>query len=191
LEYALRYGQNLSHLVLMNTGGDQKWVRENAPEILAKRGFSAPAVEAARRFYSGQVTPETYQRTVMKFMTGYFYHINPLTMALGMLKGPHTVYRPEALIQGYGQLLDGWNVMDRLGEIHTPTLVLAGRYCFLFPPEHQAILADRLPNAKLELIERAGHNPQMERPAETMRAIREFLAGNLIQVPGTWQVPGT
>ena len=191
LEYALRYGQNLSHLILMNTGGDQRWVRKNAPELLAKRGFSSSAVEAARRFYSGQVTPETYQRTVMKFMTGYFYHINPLTMALGMLKGPHTVYRPEALIQGYGQLLDGWNVMDRLGEIHTPTLVLAGRYCFLFPPEHQAILADRLPNAKLELIERAGHNPQMERPAETMRAIREFLAGNLIQVPGTWQVPGT
>ena len=176
LEYALRYGQNLSHLVLMNTGGDQRWVRKNAPELLAKRGFSASAVEAARRFYSGQVTPESYQRTVMKFMTGYFYHFNPLTTALGMLKGPQTVYRPEALIQGYGQLLDGWTVMDRLSEIHTPALVLAGRYCFLFPPEHQAILADRLPHAKLELIERAGHNPQMEQPAETLRAIREFLA---------------
>jgi len=177
LEYALRYGQNLSHLILMNTGGDQRYVRENAPEILAKRGFSASAVEAARRFYSGQVTPENYQSTIMKFWTGYFYHINPLTMALAMLKGPHTVYRPEALIQGYGQLLDGWSVMDRLGEIRTPTLVLAGRYCFLFPPEHQAILADRLPNAKLDLIERAGHNPQTERPTETIRAIREFLAG--------------
>jgi len=177
LEYALRYGQNLSHLILMNTGGDQRWVRKNAPELLAKRGFSSSAVEAARRFYRGQVTPETYQSTVMKFWTAYFYHINPLTTTLGMLKGPQTVYRPEALIQGYSQLLDGWSVMERLGEISTPTLVLAGRYDFLFPPEHQAILADRLPNAKLELIERAGHNPQMERPAETIRAIREFLAG--------------
>lgn len=176
LEYALRYEQNLSHLILMNTGGDQKWVQRNAPKLLAKRGFSASAVEAARRFYSGQVTPENYQSTVMKFWTGYFYHINPLTVALGILKGPHTVYRPEALIQGYGHLLRGWNVIDRLGEIRTPSLVLAGRYCFLFPPEHQAILADRLPNARLELIERAGHNPQMERPAETMRAIREFMA---------------
>ncbi len=177
LEYALRYGQNLSRLILMNTGGDQWWVRENAPELLAKRGFSASAVEAARRFYRGQITPENYQRTVIKFGTGYFYRMNPVTTVLDMLKGPHTVYRPEALIQGYGQLLDGWTVMDRLREIHTPTLVLAGRYDFLFPPEHQAILADRLPHAKLELIERAGHNPQMERPAETMRAIREFLAG--------------
>jgi proline iminopeptidase len=56
--------------------------------------------------------------------------------------------------------------MDRLHEIDVPTLVMAGRYDFLFPPEHQAILADRLPYATLELIERAGHNPQDERPAE-------------------------
>ncbi len=175
LEYALRYGQNLSHLILMDTGGDQQWVSRNAPELLAKRGYSTSAVEAARRFYSGQITPENYQRTVMKFGDAYFHSVNPLTMAIGMLKGPHTVYRPEALIQGYGHLLNGWTVMDRLGEIQAPTLVIAGRSDFLFPPEHQAILADRLPNAKLVLIERAGHNPQMERPAETIRAVREFM----------------
>jgi proline iminopeptidase len=67
-------------------------------------------------------------------------------------------------------------VMDRLSEIQMPTLVIAGRHDFLFPPEHQAILADRLPNAQLELIERAGHNPQMERTAEVMQGIRRFFA---------------
>jgi proline iminopeptidase len=57
-----------------------------------------------------------------------------------------------------------------------PTLVIAGRWDFLFPPEHQAILADRLPNARLELVECAGHNPHIERQAEVVQAIREFLA---------------
>jgi proline iminopeptidase len=66
--------------------------------------------------------------------------------------------------------------MDRLSEIQVPTLVLAGRHDFLFPPEHQAILADRLPNASLEIIERAGHNPQMERPAEVIEILRSFVA---------------
>jgi proline iminopeptidase len=176
LEYALRYPQSLSHLILMNTGGDQQWVAKHAPEILAKRGFSAAAVQAARRFYSGQITSENYQRTVMKFASGCFYCMLRLGIVREMLVGPHTVYRPEALIFGYSQLLDGWTVMDRLDEIETPTLVLAGRYDFLFPPEHQAILVDRLPNAQLELIECAGHNPHMEQPAETMRAIRNFVA---------------
>jgi proline iminopeptidase len=40
LEYALRYPQSLSRLILMNTGGDQGWVNQNAPEILAKRGIA-------------------------------------------------------------------------------------------------------------------------------------------------------
>ena len=73
LEYALRYPQSLSHLILMDTGGDQWWVNQNAPEILAKRGYSAGAVQAARRFYNGQMTPGEFLPTFMKFMSAYFY----------------------------------------------------------------------------------------------------------------------
>ena len=36
LEYALRYPHSLSHLLLMDTCGDTRWVQQNAPEILAK-----------------------------------------------------------------------------------------------------------------------------------------------------------
>jgi proline iminopeptidase len=83
--------------------------------------------------------------------------------------------RPEALIFGFGQLLKGWTVMDRLNEIKTPTLVMAGRDDFQFPPEHQAALSAGLANAHLEIIERAGHNAQSERPNEVMEAIKGFI----------------
>src|SRR5512136_3398870 len=66
LEYALRYPQSLSHLILMNTGGDQWWVNQNAPELLAKRGYGAAAVQAARRFFNGQITPGEFLPTSMK-----------------------------------------------------------------------------------------------------------------------------
>jgi proline iminopeptidase len=181
LEYALRYPQSLSQLVLMNTGGDQWWVNQNAPDLLAKRGFSATQVDAARRFYNGQLTPDEVLPTVQKFIQAYSYHssplYNPILMALAQKVGlgPPMKMRPEALVFGYGQLLQGWTVMDRLSEIQVPTLVLAGRYDFLFPPEHQAILADRLPNARLELVECAGHNPQIEQTAEVIEIIRSFV----------------
>lgn len=175
LEYALRYPQSLSHLVLMDTGGDQWWVQQNAPEILAKRGYSASSVQAARRFFSGQITADEYFPTVFKFFKAYYYRINLPGLVHDIFSGPRTKFRPEATIFGYSQLLNGWTVMDRLSEINVPVLVMAGRHDFLFPPEHQAILADRLPNAKLELIERAGHNPQMERPDEVIQAIRDFM----------------
>jgi proline iminopeptidase len=157
-------------------------VNQNAPEILAKRGYNADTVQAARRFYNGQVTVDEYFPTLVKFLGAYPYHrsiiYNPTFLRLATKAGwgPPMKMRPEALIFGYGQLLQGWTVMDRLHEIQVPTLVLAGRYCFLFPPEHQAILADRIPNARLELVERAGHNPQMEQQDEVIRILRQFLA---------------
>ena len=38
LEYALRYPHSLSHLLLLDTGGDHRRSQEKAPEELAKRG---------------------------------------------------------------------------------------------------------------------------------------------------------
>jgi proline iminopeptidase len=178
LEYALRYPHSISKLVLMDTGGDQCWVNQNAPEILAGRGFSPSAVQAARRFYNGQMTSKEFLPLVMKFATGYFYHISLWDMLIAMLFGKGEKRRPEATIFGYSQLLKDWTVMDRLSEIKLPTLVIAGRYDFLFPPESQAILADRLPNARLVLVERAGHNPQMERTAVVIEALRKFLSAS-------------
>jgi len=176
LEYALRYPQSLSHLVLMNTGSDQRWVSQNAPEILAKRGYNAAAVGAARRFYNGQLAPAEVMPNLLKFIRAYNYHFSLLGTIRELLFGPRLEMHPEALIFGYSQLLKNWTVMDRLNEIQAPTLVVAGRHDFLFPPEHQAILADRLPNAQLELIERAGHNPHNEQTAEVIEIIKHFLA---------------
>jgi len=175
LEYALRYPQSLSHLVLMDTGGDQWWVNQNAPELLAKRGYSASAVQAARRFYNGQFTPGEFLPTFMKFMSAYSYHFSPLTQIYQAVFGPHMKMQPEATIFGYNQLLDGWTVMDRLSEIKAPTLVLAGRHDFLFPTEHQVALTTGITNARLEIIERAGHNPHMERTAEVNEIIKSFI----------------
>jgi proline iminopeptidase len=39
LEYALRYPASLSHLVLLDTGGDSWWPQQNAAALLARRGY--------------------------------------------------------------------------------------------------------------------------------------------------------
>jgi proline iminopeptidase len=52
---------------------------------------------------------------------------------------------------------------------------MAGRDDFVFPPEHQVELAVGIPNARLRIIERAGHNPHTDRPAEVMDAPSNFI----------------
>jgi len=97
-------------------------------------------------------------------------------MARDMIRGEwHTKARPEALIFAGRHRLKGWTVMDRLGEIKVPTLVMAGRDDFLFPPERQVQLAAGIPNARLRIIERAGHNPHSEWPTEVIEALSDFI----------------
>jgi proline iminopeptidase len=175
LEYALRYPQSLSHLLLMDTGGDARWLQHNAAELLEKRGYSAAAVQAYRRYFSGQLTPKELFPASIKFARAFNYNSNLWAMVREVISGPRLKMRPAAAIFGFSQLLPGWTVMDRLSEIKVPTLVLAGRDDFQFPPEHQVALAGGIPNARLEIIERAGHEAPAEQPAKVIRAVRDFM----------------
>jgi proline iminopeptidase len=187
LEYALRYPERVSRLVLLDTAGDARWSQENAAEVLAGRGFSPKTVAIARRFYDGRIAPKDFVRAAARLMPAYDHRFSILRLAREMLDGGWRMKtRPEALIFG-GQMMRGWSVMDRLGEIGMPTLVIAGHDDFLFPPESQAMLAAGIPNARLRIIERAGHSPQSERPTETLAAVADFLA----VAPGLAETPGT
>jgi proline iminopeptidase len=176
LEYALRYPQSLSHLLLVDTCGDSRWAQENAPDTLARRGFHPDTVKLARRFFHGQIAPNEMLPAMMKFGKAYYHHLSPLQMAHMLVSGLRVKMRPEALIFGFSTLLKSWTVMDRLSEIKVPTLVMAGRDDFQFPPEHQEALAAGIPNARLVIIENAGHNAPEERPAEVIRAVKDFMS---------------
>ena len=176
LEYALRYPQSLSHLVLMDTCGDNWWVQENAPEILAQRGYSAAAVKRLAASSTGRSRPTKYFPALIKFARAYFYRLNPWQLAQRDGLGPrHKVPTRSHASSGTASCSTAGRSWTGSARSKCPALVMAGRHDFLFPPEHQAILADRIPNADLELIERAGHNPHKERTAEVIRAIRDFV----------------
>ncbi|HET7870398.1 MAG TPA: alpha/beta hydrolase [Actinomycetota bacterium] len=177
LEYALRYPHSLSHLVLLDTGGDSRWSQQNAPLDLAERGYTPKTVELVRRWFNGEFAKWEFFPIFMRI--GGAYSHGPflwLTVRDGIRGGWRSRMRPEAFIFAGRHLVKGWTVMDRLGEIQVPTLVMAGRDDFVFPPECQEELAAGIPNARLRIIERAGHNPHDERPAEVMQAVSEFVS---------------
>jgi proline iminopeptidase len=177
LEYALRYPQSLSHLVLLDTGADSWWSRENAPRVLAGRGYRPRTVQLVRRFFTGRIAPSEMAPAMLRFGSAYYHRHASLFAARQLVHGGwHAKVRPEPLIFAGRELLDGWTVMDRLGDITVPTLVLAGHDDFLYPPEHQAALAAGIPGARLQIVERAGHVPHDERPAEVLAAVRAFIA---------------
>jgi proline iminopeptidase len=175
LEYALRYPDRTSHLVLLDTGGDSRWA-QNAADLLAKRGHRPKKVALVRRWFNGEFAPKEYLPIFMRIGGAYSYHPLLGTARTLMHGAWHSKMRPETLIFAGRHLVKGWTVMDRLGEITAPTLVMAGRDDFVFPPECQRELAAGIPNARLLLIDRAGHNPHDEQTAKVMQALREFIA---------------
>jgi pimeloyl-ACP methyl ester carboxylesterase len=184
LEYALRYPDSLSHLVLLDSGGDSRWAQQNAADLVAKRGYGPKKAELARRWFNGELEPKEWLPIFMRIGDAYFYRKGlPLllhTAREALQGGWRSKPRPEALIFAGRKLAKDWTVMDQLDEITVPTLVMAGRDDFVFPPEHQAELAAGIPNARLQIIERAGHNPHSEQPAEVMEALRDFLGADAV-----------
>ncbi|HNS52140.1 MAG TPA: alpha/beta hydrolase [Anaerolineae bacterium] len=175
IEYALRYPGSLSHLVLVNTGGESRWAQDNAPEVLAQRGFSPEMVSLARRWFNGQVAPNQYFRSLMKLGPAYVYHTSWLRTIQILPWALRSKLSPEAGIWWFGQYHRGWTARDRLGQIQAPTVILAGSHDFVFPPECQEALAAGIPGARLVLVDRAGHSPMDEQPAQTLAVVRSFL----------------
>ncbi len=73
------------------------------------------------------------------------------------------------------QAIQGHDTWADLANIQNPTLVLAGKEDVLVPPENSKILAERIPEARLHLIEGGGHQFLIEQPDAFNSAVLEFL----------------
>lgn len=177
LEYVLRHPDSVSRLVLVDTGADSRWARENAPQLLAQRGFDPKKVELVRRWFHGEFTPREYLPIFWRISSAYGGRNGLRGVAREMAEGGwRTRMRAEPLIHAGRVLFDGWSVVDRLGEIAVPTLVMAGSEDFVFPPECQQELAAGIRGSQLVMIDGAGHDPQDEQPTRVMQVLRPFLA---------------
>jgi proline iminopeptidase len=135
----------------------------------------AENAELVRRWFHGEFPAEDMFRILMRLGPIYNPHTNLVGFAREAFRARGSKLRPEAFFQASRTLMPGWSVMDRLGEIAVPTLVIAGADDFVFPPECQRELAAGIPGAQLRLIERAGHNPHDEQTDVVMEAIRAFI----------------
>jgi pimeloyl-ACP methyl ester carboxylesterase len=71
----------------------------------------------------------------------------------------------------YNPQLKNW-----LGRIRVPTLVLWGESDRIVSPDYGRAYAGLIPGARFELIERAGHHPEIERPERFAERVTAFLS---------------
>ena len=148
------------------------------------RPTSSPAAASTRRrspslaaSTSGRIAPKDFVRAAIRLLPAYDHRFSFVRLAREMLEGG---WRSRMSRGACVRRADdaGLDVMDRLGEIHPPTLVIAGRDDFLFPPESQALLAAGIPDpgsgSSSEPV--TTHRPSDGR---ALGAVADFLAAHL------------
>ncbi len=70
---------------------------------------------------------------------------------------------------------DAFDVMDRLGEIDVPVLIISGEDDLLTPPKYADFLEKGIRSAHRAHLQDAGHLLPVEKPVEVNNAILDFL----------------
>jgi len=151
LDFALHYPHRLAGLILVGTGARLRVL----PAIL-----------------TGILTD--FEATV-DLVLGYAFGPSA-SEQLKRLGRQRLLNTSPKVIHGDYAACDAFDVMQRLGEVRGPTLVICGTADVLTPPKYSAYLRDHIPGAELVLVDRAGHMAMLEKPEVVARAVSEFMA---------------
>jgi pimeloyl-ACP methyl ester carboxylesterase len=72
----------------------------------------------------------------------------------------------------------GFSSGMRLKKISAPTLIMHGREDIIAPPENAEILAKRIPNAELVMLDKTGHF-LVSAPEKVINILNDFLTGKI------------
>jgi pimeloyl-ACP methyl ester carboxylesterase len=83
---------------------------------------------------------------------------------------------PANVIHGDLNVCNQFDIMEKVGEINIPTLVVSGTADNLTPIKYGEYLCRHIPGAKHSIIEDGGHYMALEKPEEFTEIIADFLS---------------
>ena len=172
MEYAIRYPDRVSALVLRDTSADhenEKAARENA---LSSTRVSID-VEKLDRINSGTVRDNDDLRDCWReILPLYDHHYDPAKVEERVATTP---YRYETHNFAFAVNQPQYDIKAQLPGITCPTLVTVGRDDWITPVASSETIASLIPNAQLEIFEESGHSPQIEEAEKFQAVVRGFL----------------
>jgi proline iminopeptidase len=167
LEYALRYPESVSRLILVDTAPVFNY-GEDIMRNAVNKGATPAMLEALA---ASSVEDEAMKSTLKLIWPLYFYRHQPAYDAL-----VDEMIVCAALEGQQEQMLSTYNTLPSLHEIGCPTLVLVGRDDFITPPSQAQLLHAHIPHSRLVVFEHSGHFPWIEEPALFIQTVKEWLA---------------
>ncbi len=173
LNYAIKYPQNLSHLILMNTfpAFDRIHVKEYLAGIQAKN----PSPELLK--VSRGLNPSTKEEfknlyRILNYLYVYDYNSDIKKRFEKMFEDMILNLEVAAL---NNSLLAKFNVISDLNKITAPTLVIGGKGDGIVPISEIQRLHDNIQNSEIYIFQKSGHYPFFEEPETFIKVVLEWF----------------
>lgn len=178
LEYAIRYQQHLSHLILRGTHASSKY-DVNAYEIAFRRGVPGMSNDEMKplldRMTLGQVyNDDDYRYIYLKLLP--LYVAGEIDAADAAAKAAAMPIRSETHNRVMQQCSLTYDIVDQIGIIRVPTLITVGRHDWICPVEGSEEMHRLIPTSQLVIFEQSGHGCQNEEHDKYLALMRQFLA---------------
>ncbi len=167
LEYALRYPERTSRLILLSTDPGGVDFEDFEADALRK-GATPEQLEVLKT----PVDDDAALRRMWEVVRPLYW--SEFDADLDDRVMGKTVFSAQAANAG-DAITKGWDVTPRLGEIRAPTLVLVGQEDIICPPSQAKILHEGIPNSELVLFEHSGHFLYVEEAGAFFDAVRTWL----------------
>lgn len=164
VEYAARYPQHTSHIMLVGTPPNAR-NRQEAQRY--REAFATEERRAIWRRNRERVTDEILRSAppeeVLRLQTvsgAPWFWYDPHFDASDLIAG--SVVNGEFMSRFFGVLLKDYDLSARFPHVRCPAFVAHGRYDFVVPPYLWEDELGKLPDATFRLFERSGHYPHYE-----------------------------
>ncbi|HIK15865.1 MAG TPA: alpha/beta fold hydrolase [Leptolyngbyaceae cyanobacterium M33_DOE_097] len=172
LTYASRYPQHVSHLIVMVTVPDFRFL-EKAKQNVAERG-TAEQKAIAQTLWEGTFRDEEHLREYFQ-ITRTLYSITAKEEDPIPKSWNRAILSADAINEAFGGFLRTYDVRSQLPQITAPTLVIAGKHDWICPPEFSEEIADLIPNSDLRIFENSGHAVRADEPEALLDVIAGFI----------------
>jgi proline iminopeptidase len=172
MEYAVRYPERVSALVLRDTAADNSHSHLARLNALASDRVTID-IERFDRIDTGQVRDNDDLRECWReILPLYDYVYDPEAVERKVAATP---YRFEAHNFAFSTNLPHYDLKPVLPSITAPTLVTVGRTDWITPVSCSEQIVSLIPGARLVVFEKSGHSPQLEEADAWTATVREFL----------------
>lgn len=164
LRFADRYPEKVEGLILINSMAashsqdEQEEYKDIAAQIQEKGINSKSMLDVSQAKMFGETTLKE-NSSLVEYWTDRW-----------------RTYPAESVYNAMHSWIDRKSFLDKLYNITTPVLMIHGEEDNVLIPERTESTLERLPNARLAVVPRAGHSAPIEQPEQVNHVLRKFLS---------------